>query len=521
MKQTHFTITLFELSTLINQSRAILPKYRFKFFDSSSPESIIKDELYVTAMFTELPVADYSEHQSFFVIRLAKDPKQLESNILSSSPHEVCIGDIESVIPVTNEGKNIVTRSNRLPGVILGEPLFESIWSDFFWDRHAYLALCTALEYADEYVLNANTETEALKSTIKQVIILNDSNSKQPSQDPFIDFLHKTLRYKRKVEKFKINYDNESPLFLISDFFSCTSLNSEIREKCKQTYLTLNNAEDGQLKFLSDVLIHDKFNSIVAELITLFKCEKHHILGVLLFLWIRLMKQNGKCRSLSDVKGTIQSLNIFDSESTRFAIILIGLSEPQESLIQFIHSSKQSSYGIFSLSPNKQPTKEMLFSDEYFDHVSQRFLDLKKTCPGIELKPDDKVDTFSSNNLPEEITAEAIVSDAGGTVTSENEIEKTDVFLDDIHGQADLPPLSLDKIEILDPDVSKLNSLDEAPSDEQSPPAENNSLNTQDEKNQQPLDVELNSQVETMVPVLDNLEKQVVNITTADTNKLT
>ena len=78
------------------------------------------------------------------------------------------------------------------------------------------------------------------------------------------------------------------------------------------------------------------------------------------------MKQNGKCRSLSDVKGTIQSLNNFDSESTRFAIILIGLSEPQESLIQFIHSSKQSSYGIFSLSPNKQPTKEMLFSCEYY-----------------------------------------------------------------------------------------------------------------------------------------------------------
>ncbi len=518
MKQTHFTITLLELSTLINQSRVILPKYRFKNFDSSSSESIIKDELNVMAMFAELPVANYSEQQSFFVIRLEKDPKQLESNIVSSSLHEVYIGDIESVLPVTKEGKNIVIRSNRLPGVNLGEPLFESIWSTFFLNRHAYLAICTALEYADEYVLLANKESDELKSTIKQLIILNDFNSDQPSQDLFIEFLRKTLRYKRNIEKYKTDYDNESPLFLITDFFACVSLNNEIHDKCRQTYSILKT-EDGEIKSLSYVLIHDDFNSIVAELITLFKCEKHHLLGVLLFLWIRLAKQNGKCRSLSDVKGIIKSLNAFDRDSTRFALILIGLFEPQESLIQFIYSSKQSSYGIFSSSPKKQPVKEMLFSEEYFDHVNQGLLDLKKTCPATELKLDDKVDISSSKNLsvPDEKALEIVVPDAEGKVKSE--VKKTEAFLGDIQGQEDLPPLSLDQSEILDTDVSKSNLFDEACSDEQIPPAENNSLNTQDDKNQQPLGVELNSQVDTTRPISDNLDKQVVSITNADTKE--
>ena len=54
----------------------------------------------------------------------------------------------------------------------------------------------------------------------------------------------------------------------------------------------------------------------------------------------------------------------------------------------------------------------------------------------------------------------------------------------------------------------KLNSLDEACSDEQSPPAENNSLNTRDDKNQQPLGVELNSQVDTTLPISDNLKNK-------------
>jgi hypothetical protein len=59
MKKTHFAITLLELSTLINQSRAIVTKNRFKVFDSSTSETIIKYELYVKAMFAELPIANY------------------------------------------------------------------------------------------------------------------------------------------------------------------------------------------------------------------------------------------------------------------------------------------------------------------------------------------------------------------------------------------------------------------------------------------------------------------------------
>jgi hypothetical protein len=163
----------------------------------------------------------------------------------------------------------------------------------------------------------------------------------------------------------------------------------------------------------------------------------------------------------------------------------------------------------------------MLFSDEYFDHVSKGLLDLKKTCLATELKLDDKVDISSSKNLsvPDEKASEIVVPDAEGKVTSESEVEKTETFLGDIQGQEDLPPLSLDQSENLDTDVSKSNSFDEACSDEQIPPAENNSLNTQDDKNQQPLGVELNSQVDTTLPISDSLEKQVVSITNADTKE--
>jgi hypothetical protein len=510
MKKTHFAITLLELSTLISQSRAIVTKNRLKIFDSSTPESIINDEFYITAMFAELPIANYFEQQSFFVLRLVKEPKQLESNIASSSLYEVYIGDIETVFPVTKEGKNIVIQSNNLPSIILGEPFFESIWNDFFWHRHANLALCTALEYADEYFLLANEETVAQKSTIKKLIILNDSKSKRPSQDLFMEFLRETLKYKRDIEKYKNEYGNESPLFHISDLLACASLiNAEIQDKCRQTFSILK-AEESKIKSLSYVLIHDEFNSIVAELITLFKCEEHHILGVLLFLWVRLAKQNGKCRTLSDIKGIIKTINTFDKESTRFALILIGLSEPQESLIQFIHSSKQSSYSIFSALPQKQTDKDILLSDEFFNNVRQGLIDLKKTWTATELKPDVTLDISSKKNLsvPEENASAILVSDAVDSVTSESEVEKSDTVLANIQGQEASPPLGLDQIESLDTEVSKLNSLDEACSDEQSPPAENNSLNTQDDKNQQPLGVELNSQVDTTLPISDNLKNK-------------
>ena len=522
MKKLHFTLSLLELSTLINQFRAIVPGHRFKNLDSSSSESIIKDALDVKAIFDELPIADYSEHQSFFVIRLAiAAPKQLESNLVSSPLYEVYIGDIEEVLPVTREGKSIILQSNRLPGVILGEPIFETIWNEFFWDRYAYLALCTAFEYADVYVTVTAPEKVTLKSRISQLIILNESNSYQQSQDPFIEFLSKTLRYKRDTEKFKNNYDNESPIYLISDFFACASLDSEIRNKFKQTYSILKD-EEGTLKSLSYILIHDKFNSIITELVTIFKCEKHHILGVLLFLSLRLAKQNGKCRSLSDVKDIIKSLNAFDPESTQFALILIGLSEPQSALIKFIHESKQSSYGIFSASPQKKTATEMLLNDDFFNHVRQELHDLKEMCTPTELKPDNEVDISLSKSISvqEEITSESVdinVLDTEISVASESEVEKCDTTSADIKDQENLPPLGVDQNDIIATD-SILNSLDAVNSDEQNPPSENNSRNTKENKNQQHLAVESNPQIVNTLPDSDILEKVEVSVTNANTH---
>ena len=523
MKKTHFAITLLELSTLINQSRAIVTKNRFKVFDSSTPESIINDELYVSAMFAELPIANYFEQQAFFVLRLVKEPKHLASSIANSSLYEVYIADIETVLPVTKEGKNIVIQSNNLPGISLGEPLFESIWNDFFWNRHANLALCIALEYADEYFLSVSNETKVMQARIKQLIILNDSKSKRPSQDLFIEFLRETLKYRRDLEKYKNDYGNESPFFHISDLLACASLiNTEIKAKCRQTYLILK-AEDSKIKSLSYFLIHDEINSIIAELITLFNCEKHHILGVLLFLWIRLAKQNGKCRSLSDIKGIIESLNTFDQESTRFALILIGLSEPQESLIQFIHSTKKSSYGIFSASPQKQIDKNLLFSEEFFNNVYQGLPDLKKTCtPDAELKSDDVFLTKNTEVAEVTLSSEnpkSIVLDAIITVSPEIEVEITNTTSDRSKEQEALSQLDGNKSSIPDDDLSKLNLLVDLSSDTQNPSSETDSPNTL-EKESHPMEPDLNLQGVSSSP--DSIVvSELISVSSADKDGLT
>lgn len=375
------------------------------------------------------------------------------------------------------------------------------------------MTLCLALEYADKYVLLANKETVELKSIIKRLIIFNDSKSKEYSQDLFIEFLREALKYKRDIERYKNNYDNELPFFVMSDLLACASLiNTEIRDKCRQTFSILK-AEDIDIKSLSSLLIHDEFSSIVNELIILFKCEKHHILGVLLFLWIRLAKQNKKCRSLTDIKDIIQSLNTFDQDSTRFALILIGLSEEQEFLIQFIHASRQSSYGIFSATPQKMIIKDELLSDDFFINIHKGLLDIEKTSlSSAELKSDDisRSTNVEVTQAPPSDYCDSNDLDTAITVTPDIEDQKTYSTSDYSKDHEELFQLNVDKNSILD-DIS---------SNTQILSSDINSPNSIDNKSQQHMKPVSNSQVDIKAPdsVVVSGELGISNI---DKNELT
>lgn len=358
-------IALSELSRLIFQGRGVFPYSRLQPFVGSNDFSLLP-------IFNGLPLDDYSEEQSFFVLILDGIDLRPTGSVISPIC-EIRLKDIISLHPVTSSGKMIFNSTQRLPGVVLAEPLFESAWNNFANDRHSSQTIGMAVEFVDELVSTDLQDIGVMLHELKAGIVAKHLGQEETIQTPFSRFIYELL--KEDSRKTDDNYGSELLKFLLIDFFLIIKSSGapEViivlgRDYIKSPVIdsSLLVDHDGLIALISD----KEFNTIINKLADHFLCDIEWFHAAILFLCNRLDKQNVKSRNLEQYVDAVRKRGVFDLKSTRLGLLLVALKESQGSLNEFVHVAKQDQYGIFNLSPIQVSEKARVFENNFFDEIA-------------------------------------------------------------------------------------------------------------------------------------------------------
>ena len=355
--------TLMELSQFLTQGRAVFPYHRIR----SSP---CNDELSNKSLFESLPLADYSEEQAFFVMILNARDIEPSGSVLSPVC-EIRLRDVSSLHPVTEAGKEIFNGSQRLKGVVLADARFESSWHSFVSNRYATHTLGMVLDLADEVVPCSIVNLGPLANEFKASIVAKHLGLENVIRTPFSRFIYELLNYKRETDK---NYDSEQLKVMFIDLFKIIVASGAPKDLCdlgrqfvKSPLIKkdLSIDQNGLISLFTD----KEYQLIIQKISRYFACGVSWIHAAILYLCIRLDKQNGKARNLQHYVDAIRSLGVFDIESTRLGLLLVALPESQSSLNEFVNATKQSELGIFNLSPVKPTEKVRHFEQSFFETI--------------------------------------------------------------------------------------------------------------------------------------------------------
>ena len=357
-------IALSELSRIIFQGRGVFPYSRLRPFVGPNDFSLLP-------IFNGLPLDDYSEEQSFFVLILDGVDLRPTGSVISPVC-EIRLKDIISLHPVTSSGKMIFNSTQRLPGVVLAEPIFETAWNIFANDRYSSQTLGMAVEFVDEIVPTDLQDIGVVLPELKAGIVANHLGHEETKQTPFSRFIHELLNYRREIDE---NYGSEQLKFLFIDFFKIVKSSNTPETLCVlgRDYMKSTVIKSPLLVDHSGLitLISDKeFNSIIHKVADHFSCDIAWFHAAILFLCIRLDKQNGKARNLDQYVDAVRKRGVFDLETTRLGLLLVALPESQGSLNEFVHVAKQEQYGIFNLSPIQVSEKARVFENNFFDEIA-------------------------------------------------------------------------------------------------------------------------------------------------------
>jgi hypothetical protein len=355
--------TLLELSLFLAQGRAVFPYHRIRSFPSN-------DELSKRVLFESLPVADYSEEQAFFVLTLNSIHLEPSGSVLLPVC-EIRLRDVLSLHPVTESAKEIFNSSQRLPGVVLADARFESAWHSFASNRYAAQTLGIAIDFVDEIVPCSMQDLASIAGDFKAGIVAKHLGLEEVIQTPFSRFIYQLLNYKRETDKY---YDSEQLKVIFIDLFKiivasgtpddlCDLGREFVKSQLLKKDLTID--QDG----LIALFIDKEYQSIIQQIAEYFSCSVSWFQAAIIYLCIRLDKQNGKARNLVQYVDAIRSRSAFDLESTRLGLLLIALPESQSTLNEFVNATKQSELGIFNSSPAKPSGKVRIFEASYFEEV--------------------------------------------------------------------------------------------------------------------------------------------------------
>ena len=363
----HVALSLLELSNLLQQGRVFLPIWRFQFVDSSSVETVNDYRPQVLEMFSGLPAIDLKEDQSYFVARTSSASSTAFHNSLSPSI-EIAVSSIDRLFPVTQQGRETFLATRRLPGVVIHGPIFESIWDDYFWERHALVSLMTALELANEFVAITSPVRHSKEwERFINLTICNESRKDIRQLDDFARLLQHSLRHRR--DPLKNNYQDRTAVSVFADLFACvfnTITAEDLKIECRDFY---RDQAKTSSQGLCDFIETDDFQHIASALQRVFDVPGNsYFSGVALFLYIQLRKQNGDFRSLGDLAHLLLAQPGFDRESIALAVTLVGLSEPSDAVTGFIYGRKGASYGLLSFTPTPLLSSDnsRLIPDIYF-----------------------------------------------------------------------------------------------------------------------------------------------------------
>lgn len=356
--------TLMELSLFLNHGRAVFPCNRIRSIGH-------EDELSSQVLFETLPFADYSEEQAFFVLDLNARNVEPTGSVLSPVC-EIRLRDILSLHPVTESGKEIFNGSQRLPGVVLADARFESAWHSFLSNRYSAQTLGMAIDFADEIVPCSLLDLDSIATDFKAGIVAKHLGLEQTLQSPFSQFVFGLLNYKRETND---DYGSELLKFIFIDLFKVIVASGTPEELCNlgREFVKLPLLkkdliidQEGLLTLFSD----KEYQSIIQKIARHFSCDVSWFHAAILYLCIRLDKQNGKARNLEQIVDAIRSRAAFDAESTRFGLLLVALPESQSSLNEFVNAAKQNELGIFNMSPVQPSEKVRLFETNFFETIA-------------------------------------------------------------------------------------------------------------------------------------------------------
>ena len=411
-------IALSELSRLIFQGRGVFPYSRLQPFVGSNDFSLLP-------IFNGLPLDDYSEEQSFFVLILDGVDLRPTGSVISPIC-EIRLKDIISLHPVTSSGKMIFNSTQRLPGVVLAEPLFETAWNNFANDRYSSQTLGMAVEFVDELVPSDLQDIGVVLPELKAGIVAKHLSQEEAIQTPFSRFIYELL--KEDFRKADDNYGSELLKYLLIDFFLIIKSSGapEViivlgRDYIKSPVIdsSLLVDHDGLIALISD----KEFNTIINKLADHFLCDIEWFHAAILFLCNRLDKQNVKARNLEQYVDAVRKRGVFDLKSTRLGLLLVALKESQGSLNEFVHVAKQDQYGIFNLSPVQVGDKVRVFEKSYFDEIA--------VLVTAKIANMEKKTTMLQESLDSDQAKGALVENEDPTATLKDENETASSVLGD------------------------------------------------------------------------------------------
>lgn len=349
-QKPHVALTLLELANWLRQGRLVLPGSRFQEIDSRSGDTISLYRAQVLAMFGGLPSVDVSESQSFFVARV----RHLSTRCLcgtSGIEYVTEIGDLEALFPVSEDGAHIFMATERIPGVVLHDAIFDDIWNEFFLDRHAFIAVNMAYDFAGRFLsverpIEGSTRWNRLTNLVKA----SDPNLLGNDLDPLGQLYFRVIQYRRPTDR-PDRYNDESIASVFADFFRCVLGDEEtdLKNRCRKFHADTRGKPDATIGTLIEA---EQFRAIVNGLEERFGAGSgSELIGALFFLLIRLHKQQAHIRKLSQLSGFIQENPGSPKESVETALVLLSLSEEPDAICEFVHTGLKASYGVFNVQP--------------------------------------------------------------------------------------------------------------------------------------------------------------------------
>ena len=442
-QKPHVALTLLELANWLRQGRLVLPGSRFQEIESRSGDTISLYRAQVLAMFGGLPSVDGSESQSFFVARVRK----LSTRYLcgtSGIEYVTEIGDLEALFPVSEDGAQIFMATERIPGVVLHDAIFDEIWNDFFLDRHAFVAVNMAYDFAGRFLLvERPIEGSDRWGRLTELVKATEPDLRGNDLDLLGQLYFRVIRYRRPTDR-PDRYNDESVASVFADFFRCAldDEETELRNECRRFHADTRGKADATIGTLIEA---QEFRTIVSGLEERFGAGSgSDLIGALLFLLIRLHKQQAHIRKLAQLPGFIQENPGLPRASVETALVLLSLSEEPDAICDFVHAGLKASYGVFNAQPVAAGSMPYLIPPEFWLAPPQsESVAAEPAVPQIEgEEPAD----FSPDELPFVEAAEAIPESVAS--------EETDVPSEaSIDGETEAPPTQKDEKQAANPEV--------------------------------------------------------------------